>query len=369
MKLWSSFLKELKLASRGFYFYVEITMALILLVVLLLVIPENFNQIEEEYMYLDLPQAVEESFLAIIMEDDLDGVIEDVTLEIDKDMVPARLMLTDEKRYYVLENKKDLIRLVDDEGEVGGEVYLGTQGELRYTYYLQGYESERLRNILLVFHNEDINTTQVVFDAQDVRAMNTGLQVLSDRENALPVFLTFNGSLMGLFIVAAYVFLDKKEGVVKAFAVTPSPVWQYLLSKIMVISVTSIVTSLVLVIPVMGLEAQYGGLLIFLLTTGFFTSSLGLLVTSYYENITQSFGALYVLMMGLMVPGFAYYIPSWEPAWIRWIPTYYFMEGFKETILPAGDLSYVLLVSVGFLMAGIVIFLLADWRYKNTLSV
>jgi hypothetical protein len=199
--------------------------------------------------------------------------------------------------------------------------------------------------------------------------MNTGLQVLSDRENALPVFLTFNGSLMGLFIVAAYVFLDKKEGVVKAFAVTPSPVWQYLLSKIMVISVTSIVTSLVLVIPVMGLEAQYGGLLIFLLTTGFFTSSLGLLVTSYYENITQSFGALYVLMMGLMVPGFAYYIPSWEPAWIRWIPTYYFMEGFKETILPAGDLSYVLLVSVGFLMAGIVIFLLADWRYKNTLSV
>ena len=36
---------------------------------------------------------------------------------------------------------------------------------------------------------------------------------------------------MGFFIIAAYIFLDKKEGVIKAYAVTPSPVWKYLLSK------------------------------------------------------------------------------------------------------------------------------------------
>ena len=42
MKLWSSFVKELTVASRGFYFYVEIAMAAILLFVILFVVPEEF---------------------------------------------------------------------------------------------------------------------------------------------------------------------------------------------------------------------------------------------------------------------------------------------------------------------------------------
>ena len=39
MKLWSNYSKEMKIASRGFYFYMEIVMAAILLVVILLLVP------------------------------------------------------------------------------------------------------------------------------------------------------------------------------------------------------------------------------------------------------------------------------------------------------------------------------------------
>jgi hypothetical protein len=35
MKLWSSYIKEMKIAARGFYFYIELFMAVVLLIILL----------------------------------------------------------------------------------------------------------------------------------------------------------------------------------------------------------------------------------------------------------------------------------------------------------------------------------------------
>ncbi len=56
MKLLSSIKKELILASRGFYFYVELLFALVILAVLLFAIPQNFSNITTEYLYFNLPQ-------------------------------------------------------------------------------------------------------------------------------------------------------------------------------------------------------------------------------------------------------------------------------------------------------------------------
>lgn len=367
MKLWSSLIKEFKLASRSFYFYVEIGMAVLMLTVLLLVIPNEYNPMVDEYLYINMSEAEEENFLEILLEEYYGLAPEIINLEIGNVDVPVRRFSTDENYYHVFDQREDLLKLVEIENEAGAEVYVGDSGELRYTYFLQGYESERMRNILLVLHNEDIQVTGAIFDAQEVRTIEEKPVLLSFRENALPSFLTFNGALMGFFIVAAYVFLDKKEDVIRAYAVTSGAIWQYLMSKIMIVAATSVVTSLIIVVPVMGAQAQYIGLLIFLLATGFFTSSLGLLVSGFYENINKSFGALSVVMMVFMIPGVAYYIPSWEPAWIRLIPTYYVLEGFKEMLLPAGELSYVLMSSLGFFLAGMVLFLLADLRFRNTL--
>ena len=60
MKLWSSFVKELIIASRGFYFYIEVVMAFIFLLLLLFAVPEQFDSKEDEYLYLDFPAATME---------------------------------------------------------------------------------------------------------------------------------------------------------------------------------------------------------------------------------------------------------------------------------------------------------------------
>ena len=218
MKLWHSFLKELLLSSRTFYFYIELVAAGMFLFLLLFVIPENFNTKTDEYVYWDIPEAARPLMVEEALELDEDGVSEQVEFELDERVVAATLYEGEDERVYVFENEEDAIRLAEQEREFAGVIHMSDAGEITYTYYLQGYETERLRNIYLVLHNEDFDTLEAAFNAQEVRTLESGTDPLSDRENIIPSFLTFNGSLMGLFIIASYIFLDKKEGVIKAYA-------------------------------------------------------------------------------------------------------------------------------------------------------
>lgn len=369
MKLWHSFVKELLLASRSFYFWIELFMAGIFLFLLIFVIPERFNTTRDEYVYWDVPDAARARLAAEYLKADADGTAESVTLELDGEPVLATHYATDDANIYVIDEEAATIALADAERAFAAVVHVSDQGDVTYTYYMQGYETERLRNLYLVLHNEDSALLQERIAAQEVRQLDEGQTLLTDRENVIPSILTFNGSLMGLFVIASYIFLDKKEGVIKAYAVTASSVWQYLLSKVGVIMLTSTVTSLMIVLPMMGLRPNYPLLLLFLLATGFAASALGLLLTSFYRDIQQAFGSLYLLIIALMLPNIAYFIPSWSPTWMTYIPTHPMLQGFKEILLPNGDAAYVLLVSAGFLLAGLLLFVLANGRFKRTLTV
>lgn len=369
MKLWHSFIKELKLAFRGFYIYIEIFMAVLLLVVLLFAVPEQFESKQAEYIHLDLPSEVETVYLNRIETVDMDGKAEIIEIKNGDGVITAKLYESVDREIYIIDNKEDLVNLADKKQTIGAVIKLDSDNNIGYEYYLQGYESQRLKNLFLIMHNEDSAILEAALDEQDVRPLSTDYELLTDRQNIIPSFLTFNGSLMGMFIIAAYIFLDKQEGVIKAYAVTASSVWQYLMSKVGVLLLTGVVSSFIIVVPVMGFQPNYLLLLVFLLTTGFFASSLGLLIASFYEDMTQAFGAIFIFMMAMILPNVAYFIPSWNPVWVKLLPTYPMLEGFKEIILKDGDISYVLMASLGFFVVGLLLFAIANKRYKKTLTV
>lgn len=368
MKLWSSFVKELKIAFRGFYFYIELFLAIILLFVLLFVVPENFDSKEVQYVYLDFPSAsIEKAYTDMF--DDLDGKPETVTLKAGKQEIATQLFETENSKIYVTETEEDMILLAKTKHKISASVVMNADDyEIHNTYYLQGNETARLKNLLLILHGSD---DAALFDAtedQPVKSLGQSQPDLTDRENLLPAFLTFNGALMGFFIIAAYIFLDKKEGVIKAYAITPSPVWKYLLSKVLVLTSTMIVTSLIIAVPLMGTRINYLAMLLFLICTGLFASGLGLVIAGYYDDMVKSFGVMFLLMIGMMLPTLAYFSPSWDPTWLKFVPSYYIIFGFKEIFI-RGDMLYVLVISLGYLAAGALLFAWAAARYRRTLSV
>ena len=368
MKLLSSFKKELILATRSFYFYIEVFFALVLLAVLLFAIPEHSQRVETQYIYLDMPDQAVQYFIGDL-EKELDGRAETTEIAVGDEKYPARLIGAGEEKYYFLDSEEAVRAMADKNRNIGAVISLKDDGQLYYRYYLQGYESPRLKNLISVMFNQGADVLEERFNAQEVRLLAPDYVPLNEKENAIPPLLAFNSALMGMFIMAAYVFLDKKEGVIRAYAVTASSVSRYLLSKTFVILATAVFSGLVVAMPIMGFNINYGLLLLLLLTSGFCASVAGLLIASFYKDIEKAFGAIFFLMIVLMLPSIAYFIPGWDPVWIRFLPSYPLIEGFKEILVKNGDAVYTLLVSAGFLAAGVLLFALTNVRFKRTLSV
>lgn len=370
MKLWYSFTKELKLSSKSWYFYIEIGMAIVLLFILIFLVPDEFDSKGEEYIHLDLPHIVKEKYREDLLDEDLDGTVEAVEIKAGKTEFPAELYDTEESKIYLLDSMEALNAFSRKERVPTSHVRVNEEEQIINTYHLQGYETEKLRNLLLVSQNRKAGH-DVLKDYTDnivVKSMYKDIEPLTDRQNIVPVFLTFNGSLMSLFIIAAYIFLDKSEGIIKAYAVTASSMWQYLMSKIGVIILTSIVTALIVAVPIMGFQPNYPFLFLFLITSGFFAASLGLYITSFYDDILQAFGFIYIIIMVMIMPNISYFTPSWDPFWMKIIPSYIMLQSFKEIISVNGNMAYVLLASIGFSIIGLVIFILANHRFKKTLT-
>lgn len=368
MKLLSSFKKELILASRGFYFYIEFLFAFVILAVLLFAIPEHSNAKTTEYLYFDLPEQGVELFRDEFAKDDLDGKPETVEVEAGDQTFEAELFVSEQQDAYLLNSEEEVRTLADINKHAGVVIELDENNELFYRYYFQGYESERLRNLMYILHNESLDVLKERLDNQEVVTMSEDYQPLNDRENAVPPLMAFSGSLMGMFIMASYIFLDKKEGVIKAYAVTASSVATYLMSKVFVILFTSVASALIITLPIMGFTINYGLLLLLVLTSGFFASALGLLIASFYKDLMKAFSVIYLLVIVMMLPSIAYFIPSWNPVWVRLIPTYPMLQGFREIMLTNGDAVYTLLASAGFLAAGAIVFFITNIRFRRTLS-
>ena len=395
MKLLSTYLKEMKIAARGFYFYIEVVMAVIILTILLAVVKENPVSKEKEFLFYDM----EQEMVDYLFEDHIkDGTMkyadpaefevkaqefevtnkdtketteysfEKGTISVDAIEVYDKKTGDFDKMMYLTKTEEDMMRLAASEKVIGAKIYLDDNYKAYYDYYIQGYETERMQSLLYILHNESPEVLEKTADNQVVRKLGE-VEMLNNRENLIPSFVVLMGSMMGFFIVMAYIFLDKDEGVIKAFAVTPADVWKYLLSKCLVVMTTVVISSSIITIPVMGAQPNYLLFYLYLLITTFAFAALGLLVASFFNNMTKAFGALYGGMMLMMIPAFSYFIPSFDPVWLRYVPTYSAMQGFKEIIMVNTDVSYVLTYCGVFLAGGIILFMLADNRFKKTLTV
>lgn len=395
MKLLSSYFKEMKIAARGFYFYIELFFAVILLVILLVAVKDKPESKDKEYLYYDMPAEIFDLYYADNIDSGLIKIVDDTTFDAKAVSFDVTNQETGEvksydfdketyifktykqydektgkliKTLYIAHDEESMIHMSYTEKKIGATTILNDDYEIEYKYYIQGFETPRLKDLLYILHNESGEDMLAAVDSQVIRELES-IETLNNKENMVPVFVVFMGSLMGFFIVMAYIFLDKAEGVIRAFAVTPSPVWKYLLSKTMIIMTTVIISSSIITIPIMGLQPNYLLFYLFLLITTFTFASLGLLFASFFDSISKAFGALYVVMIAMMIPAFSYYIPSFDPIWLRFFPTYPMLQGFKEIIMVNTDVGYVLIYCAVFLVIGLILFQLANIRFKKTLTV
>lgn len=337
-KLWLTYLKDMKLSVRGLYFYIEMGMALIFVAILLFVVPDEFKSAQK---------------LTVVLPNTMPALTDTLT--------------TKEFEIEQVDNREQVITaLEEDHSKIG--IVMADSGEIEFI--LQGYEGEKTENLLKatiigrvksLFTNEPITLQTRILQPEASR--------LSSKQNILPIYLTMNVALMGLFIIAAYIYLDKDEGVIKAYQVAPVHLWQYLSSKLLVMNTVGIITSLFVCGAIMGTHINYFYLVLLVVFYNTFGSALGLWLSSFAQSMTKAMGFMYFAIIILLLPAISYMVPSFTPSFIKWFPTYPMLFSFRDLLLNEMSIQQFFAQAGIFLALTVVFFAAANARYKKTLTV
>ena len=347
MKFLTTFLKDLKLSFRTFYIYIEIALAVIFILVMLFVLPENFTTEHDIYTLIELEEPAYSSVRTLF----------------DEGAEADRLIYLDSRE--AIE-----IALLEDREAAGIHVFRSAEGRITYDFVLQGYESPKLVELLKQTFVGDLTTYMPDYEDQvSITTLGGAREKLSDRLTVLPVFLVLNSAFTGLFIVAAYIFMDKDEGTIKALTVTPAKISDYLLAKLGMMLVMGMLTSLLVTLAIARGSAHYGPLMIFMAAANLFGTAIGLLLTSFYDDLMKAMSSIFVVVFVLAFSTISYFMPSFSPLIIRMIPTYPMLVSIRELLYRQPNLTYVYVTAGGLLAGAAVIFMLALYRFKKTLTV
>lgn len=344
MKLLHTFLRDLKVSYRTFYVYIEIIMALIVVAVVLFVLPENFEGRSTLHLYAgEVSGPISELFTR-------EGDATEIVLATSRDEV-VRAMTADRSAQ-------------------GAILSQAADGRLDIEIILQGYEGAPMRRLIETSLKGAILGQRPGFSsATELQTLDPNAQRLSDRISFLPMYLLLNCAFMGLFIVAAYVFMDKEEGTIRALTVTPVTVRDYLASKLLVMLFTGLLTGLLVTSLVAGTRVHYQWLILILVAGNLFGTVLGLFIASFYQSILSSLGAMYAVIVLLGLGGVPYFMPAFSPLVLRALPSYPLLFAFREAFLERPDTGRILLTAGGTALVTALLFAVTLRRYRRTLSI
>ncbi len=399
MKLWSNYCKEMKIAARGFYFYMEFFVAILILLVLLFVVPTEASSVSEEIVFADITAEQLSTLMDIDTDEGYTVLEEDVTFKVK----PASLTYTDldtgeqttltftdtkevsvlhyavydpdtdaqtSSKYFV-DNFEDLLRIAYTEKLTAAMMYYGEDGLDYYQYILFGYETTRYQNLLSAIHSsvEASALLAALDDAQAATITLAEIEQLNNRQNFIPPMLVMMNAMMGMMIIIAYLSVDKAEGVIKALSVAPIGLGNYLASKTLVVITTVVLSNSIIVIPIMGSQPNYP--LFFLISIAMCTLScaIGVLLSTFFADLEGAFNAILVFCIAMMLPMITYLFPAFHPAWMDFLPTYPMLMAMKESLMASPDVGYVLGCSAAMLGLSAVLYAISLMRFRKSSTI
>ena len=255
----------------------------------------------------------------------------------------------------VAEDVGTLEALLAEDPVARGFVFEGSQDNPRLKIYLQGHESESdMRRLRALGHGlwDGLRGTGATPDIVVLRDTGTAPRLNS---NAVPLLLGLEVSLVGLFLATVMVFGEKSEGTIRSYRVTPGGVWLYLLSKLAAVSLLTLGYGTLVFVATLGFIPGYLASMGLVLLGGLLFTSLGLLLGSFFEGLSDFMYPMIGVATLLGLPALTYVAPSVSIPGIHLLPSHPLIFGLRETIFPTGRMDMLLstwtILGVGALIA------------------
>jgi len=330
--------RELKTAVRNSFFAVMVLLAVICLAAVFWMLPEEIK-FDPRIYYSDQSGS---------------GVLDEML----GDFTGFKEKLGDEQEVY---------QRLQEENYAWGTVARPGEPVPRVDLLFQGWEDEKMKKMMVSATQDKLARTFLGTDDTYLTKEIGGKSVEWPPFNIflVPLLVFSEVFMVGMFFIAALLLIEREEGTFKAFLVTPGRIWEYLLSKVLAMAVIAIVFTLLMVVPTLGAGPDYPRLLVLITLTSVFTSLLGVLLASYFRNLSQFLFPV-VLLMGLFtLPGASYIFPSFAPEFIRVLPTYDMIFGLRQAVFGLGEVNIFGRAALMFLVLDVLLLYLAKRRFSR----
>lgn len=179
-------------------------------------------------------------------------------------------------------------------------------------------------------------------------------------QRLMPIVILMMVGILGLFAMVSLLGQERADQTLRAYKVTPSSLWQFVTSKHLMVLATSVVTFSILYIPMFGLAGYLPALLITALTV-VFGSGVGAILGTFNDDPMGSIGWVLIIMLVLGLPAVSLLAPTFSPGWLRIIPSYHTLFGLDAAMFGEND-SRVIRESAGVLAGYALVFYLLSGR-------
>ncbi|MCT4564654.1 MAG: ABC transporter permease [Maledivibacter sp.] len=339
--------KDIITGFRNHFFLAVIAVALIFVGIINFVIPENAEIKPMVYYYFEY-----------------DGEYEAILDEVIKESEAKH------SNIHRANTKEEMIQGMKRNFNSLGMIIKEINNRPSVEFVIQGYENKEVINTLILSMKDDIDKR--VREDMDIDTVFLKNQVEHGKiplnKNVLPIFLTMEPSLLGLVLIAAFIFMEKDEGTIRAYRVSPGKIPEYLASKMTLMIILGWISTILSTFLVVGLSADYLSLFIIVTAASIFASALGLIIASFFENISQSIIWIIFISIIFSLPFISYFIPSFAPLYIKILPTYSLQFALREAVFPTGNMDLIYSTAITFIMLSIISYVIAIFAYTRNLT-
>lgn len=335
--------KDILSAWRNYFFLVVAVLALIFAGLIRFLVPEEITIKPEVYYFNEYPEEREGTLRNIVTDEEYQS----------------------EKFHKVNSREAVISGMRANLNSIGIVIKVGqTQPVIELIFH--GFENQSVRNLLKISIQDNLNRLRgdnIDFETIILKE-NLNIQTIAANKSIVPIFLMSEAALVGFILIAAFIFMEKDEGTLQAYQVSPGRTLEYLGAKISLMIILGWVHTVIFVPLTIGVHVNWLSLFMIVTLGSIMSSSLGLIVASFFQNLSQAIVWIIGVNMLLGLPMVSYFVPSFTPAYIQMLPTYPILFGIREALFTTNKAGMIRATYMILAAQAILTFLLAVVIYK-----
>jgi len=330
------FKKDVVLGIKDIFIMMEIGFSIVVSLMLVFVVPKSIETDRTSYIY------------------DATSIVKNFTHS-----TPEIAEVTKRHGSHYVDSREEVIKgMKKDKAALGIIISEKKDGRYKVDFLMQPYTNPALvkyvdlemEDLLSILKPPRGAYPPDVYGAGRVTSLASGLKdEIPFNQRLLPMILMYMVGIIGLFAMVSLVGQERSDATIQAFKVSPASMWDFIISKHLMLLAVSFCTCSIIYIPMMGLKGYPEVMLIMMLTV-LFGSCIGVILGGFFDSPLS--GMLWVLMLIiiLVLPAVSLLSPIFSPKWIRFIPTYHTLFGLDAVMFPENN-RHIIWQGVGILAA------------------